>query len=131
MKEIDKKMFLSLYQMVLADAEVHPKELEMLYEIGKEHGISEEEVQKVIFSPNILPAMDDLNDDKKIEYLYNLARIAWADGVLDDREIESLQKTSLRLGFVEENLVEMSDFLFEQAKGEKSFKKVLETIKNS
>ena len=53
MNETEKKMFLGLYQMLLADAEVHPNELELLYQIGKEKGgISEAEIQRAIFSPN-------------------------------------------------------------------------------
>ena len=132
MNDKEKRMFLSLYQMVLADGEVHPKELELLYQIGKEQGnLSKEEIQQAVFSSNTVISKEDLNDDEKIEYLYNLARMAWADGDLDDKEIETLQKTSRRLGFAEENVVEISDFLLEQAKEKKLFKEVLETIKNS
>jgi uncharacterized tellurite resistance protein B-like protein len=132
MNEKDKKMFLNLYQMVLADGEVHPKELEMLYQIGREQGnISEEEIHQAIFSPNRFASMEDLHNDEKIEYMYNLARIAWADGILDDTEIETLQKTSIRLGFADENAVEISEFLLGQAKEKKSFQEVLQTIKNS
>ncbi|NDP27162.1 MAG: hypothetical protein GZ087_07025 [Flavobacterium sp.] len=81
MNENEKKMFLGLYQMLLADAEVHPNELEQLYLIGKEKGgINENEIQEAIFSPNTLVSLESLNDDERIEYLYNLARIAWADG---------------------------------------------------
>jgi len=131
MNDKEKGMFLSLYQMVLADSEVHPKELELLYQIGKDKGISEEEIQQAIFSSNTSVSMEDLNDDEKIEHLYNVARMAWADGILDDSEIETLRKTSRRLGFAEENIVEISDFLLKEAKEEKLFKEVLEIIKNS
>ena len=131
MNEIDKKMFLGLCQMVLADGEVHPKELELLYQIGKVRGISEEDIQRTIFSPQTFLKTEDLNDEEKIEFLYNLARMAWADDELDDSEIETLQKTSKWLGFSEENVVEISEFLLEQAKEKKSFEEVLQTIKNS
>ena len=132
MNENDKKMFLGLYQMVLADAEVHPKELEMLFEIGKEKGgISKEEVQQAIFSPNTFVSLESLSDEERIEYLYNLSRIAWADGKIENTERETLQKACRRLGFAEENVVEISEFLLEQAKEKKSLEGVLQTIKNS
>jgi DnaJ-domain-containing protein 1 len=54
MNEKLKQHFLGLYQMILADTEVHPKELELLYQIGKEKGISEQDIQNAIFSPNTL-----------------------------------------------------------------------------
>lgn len=132
MNENEKKMFLGLYQMLLADAEVHPKELEMLYQIGKEKGgISEEEIQQAVFSPNTFVSLESMNDDERIEYLYNLARIAWADGKIDNKEKEVLQDASRRLGFAKENVVEITDFLLEQAKEKKSVIEILETIKNS
>jgi uncharacterized tellurite resistance protein B-like protein len=132
MNENEKKMFLGLYQMLLADAEVHPNELEQLYIIGKEKGgISENEIQQAIFSPNTLVSLDTLNDDERIEYLYNLSRIAWADGRIDEKELEILREASKRLGFAEENAVEITEFLLEQAKEKKAFELILQTIKNS
>jgi uncharacterized tellurite resistance protein B-like protein len=132
MNENEKKMFLGLYQMLLADAEVHPKELELLYEIGKEKGgISEEEIQRAIFSPNTLVSLETLNDEGRIEYLYNLSRIAWADGYINDKEKEILEDASKRLGFAEENTTEIAEFLLDQAKEKIPFEKVLQTIKNS
>lgn len=132
MNENEKKMFLGLYQMLLADAEVHPNELELLYQIGKEKGgISEEEIQNAIFSPNTFVSLESMSDDDRIEYLYNLSRIAWADGKIDDKEKVILQDASRRLGFAEENVVEISEFLLGQAKGKKSVEEVLQTIKNS
>lgn len=132
MNENEKKMFLGLYQMLLADAEVHPNELELLYQIGKEKGgISEEEIQSAIFSPNTVISLETLSDDGRIEYLYNLSRIAWADGKIDDKEKEILEEASKRLGFAEENVKEIAEFLFEQAKGKVPFEEVLQTIQNS
>ncbi|SHJ27204.1 Uncharacterized conserved protein, tellurite resistance protein B (TerB) family [Tangfeifania diversioriginum] len=132
MIENEKKMFLGLYQMLLADEEVHPNEIAILYQIGKEKGdISEEEIQRAIFSPNTFVSNENLSDDDRIEYLYNLSRIAWADGRIDDREKEILQEASKRLGFANENVVEISEFLLKQAKAEKSFEEILQIIKNS
>lgn len=132
MNENQKKMFLGLYQMLLADAEVHPNELELLYQIGKEKGgISEEEIQRAIFSPNTVISLETLSDEGRIEYLYNLSRIAWADGKIDDKEKEILEDASKRLGFAEENVTEIAEFLLEQAKEKMPFEEVLQTIKNS
>ncbi len=132
MDENQKKMFLGLYQMLLADAEVHPKELELLYQIGKEKGgFSEEEIQQAVFSPNTLISLESLSNDERIEYLYNLSRIAWADGKIEDKEKVILQDASKRLGFADENIEAISDFLLEEAKENKSFEEVLQAIKNS
>jgi len=132
MTENEKKMFLGLYQMLLADAEVHPNELKLLYQIGKEKGnISEVEIQSAIFSPNNVILLESLSDEVRIEYLYNLSRIALADGKIHNKEREILEDTSKRLGFSEEHVKEIAEFLLEQAKEKVPFEDVLQTIKNS
>lgn len=131
MSENDKKIFLGLYQMLLADAEIHPRELEVLYKIGKEKGgISDIEIQQAIFTPNNI-LLDNLKDVERIEYLYSLSRIAWADGKLDDKEKELLQATSKILGFDKDNVEQIVEFLLEQASIETPFDQVLKIIKTS
>lgn len=132
MDEKEKKMFLGLYQMMLTDAEVHPSELELLYEIGTEKGgITENEIQQAIFSPNTLVSLENLHDEERIEYLYNLSRIACADDKIDTKEKETLMEASKRLGFAKENAEVISEFLLQQAKEKKTFEEVLQTIKKS
>jgi uncharacterized tellurite resistance protein B-like protein len=131
MKEKRKKLFLELYQMILSDAEVHPRELEVLYQIGREHGVSEEEIQEMLFSPNSLISPEDLSVDERIEHLYNLAQIAWADGKLEENEKETLRNASKRLGFAEENSKEIAAFLLDHAENKKPIEEVLKIIKNS
>ena len=130
MNENLKKLFLELYQMIISDSEVHPKELELLYQLGKDKGISEQEIQAAVFSPNNLFSTESLSDDEKITYLYNMAQIAWADGKLDDKEKETLHNTCKRLGFSEEYVPEISDFLLSQAEKKKTINEVLLTIQN-
>ncbi len=128
----EKNIFLGLYRMLLVDDEIHPAELGILYQIGKEKGgISEEEIQKAILTTGINLSIDDLSDDDRIEYLYNLSRIAVADGFIDVKEREMLQDTSKLLGFSEENVSEITKFLLDQARESKTFEEVLEIIKNS
>lgn len=91
----------------------------------------EEEIQKAIFSPNTFVSLESLSEDERIEYLYNLSRIAWADGKIEDKEKETLQEASKRLGFAIENAVEISEYLLAQAKEERSFDEVLQAIKKS
>lgn len=132
MKEKDKQMFLGLYYMLLSDSEVHPKELELIYQIGKEKGgISDDEIQQALFSPNKFVSIENLSNEERIEYLYNLSRIAWADGKIEMKEKEMLQEASKRLGFGEENVEVITDFLIEQVKEKKSFEEILKTINNS
>jgi hypothetical protein len=128
MNENLKKLFLELYQMIISDSEVHPQELELLYQLGKDKGISEKEIQMAVFSPNNLFSSETLSDDEKITYLYNLAQIAWADDSLDENEKLTMYNTCKRFGFEEDYITEISDFLLSQAENKKTISEVLQII---
>jgi uncharacterized tellurite resistance protein B-like protein len=130
MNDKDKQLFLELYQMILSDTEVHPKELEMLYQIGRRRGATEQDIHHALLSPGKFATSQSLSDDEKIEYLYDLACMAWADGILDEREKECLQDVCKRLGFEEQYVAEITDFLLQQVRDGKQIEQVLESIKN-
>ena len=79
--ETSKQMqFLELYRMVMADGIAHPKEMETLYRIGLEkYGLTNEIIGKTISlggSSTIIPKLLE----ERIQILYEMALIAWADG---------------------------------------------------
>ena len=53
---------------------------------------------------------------EKIEYLYDLAIMIWADNVVTEDEINTLKKYCLKFGFLKENIVELAEFLLAKAK---------------
>ena len=114
-KQIDESLkahFLSLYSLTLADNNVHPKELETLYQIGVEYGISKEEIAAIVISPN--SAMISPNTiEEKIAYLYNLTRIAYADGEIVDEEKALIKKYAENFGFPAKNSTEIVNYFIE------------------
>ncbi|MDR0619609.1 MAG: hypothetical protein LBG17_06905 [Bacteroidales bacterium] len=131
MDEKNKKLFVEMYLMILSDINVHPKELEALYSIGKKQGISEDEIRDAVFSQDKIVEEEELSNDEKIEHLYCLSQLAYADDIVKDAERAVLQNAAKRLGFIEENIEKILVFLLEQAKEKKSFNEVLSIIKNS
>ncbi len=131
---MDKKMqskFLSLYAMVLADGIVQAKELETLYRIGREcYNLSEEEINQYVLSAGTsFVTPDDFSE--KVEILYYMAEIAWADGELDDTEKRLLSRYAIRLGFMEENADEIAEWLLDQVHSGSSLTEVLKSIEQS
>jgi hypothetical protein len=57
---------------------------------------------------------DDLNT--RIEYLYDLALIMWADGIITGDEINTLRKYCKKFEFLEENIDGLTDYLIECVK---------------
>lgn len=108
-----KSHFLRLYRMALSDDQFDVLELQMLYHFADERGIPKEELDKLFLNPvNIgFVVPEDLNT--KIEYLYDLTRIIWADGKVTDDELNMLRKYCRKFDFVEENVNDLSDYLID------------------
>ncbi|MCK7559793.1 TerB family tellurite resistance protein [Chitinophaga sedimenti] len=110
-----KNHFLHFYQMALSDSEIDVKELEALYLIGQDRGISREEIDNLLLqsgSVDILPPQSVL---EKIDCLYDLSLIAWSDGQLDPEERETLERFCARFGFEDQNVGPICDYLLEEA----------------
>lgn len=109
-----KSHFLNLYSIALSNFEIDINELEMLYKLGEERGINPEEINKIILSANdfVIPTIIS----EKIIYLYDFARMIWADNKVDEFERNALVKFIKVFGFVEENAADIANFLIDEAK---------------
>lgn len=121
--------FLCLYRMALADGVVDARELETLYRIGTEqYGVGQAEIIDCVKNAgNADLVMQD--SESRIRLLYNMARIAWADGSVDPTERMLLEKYVSKLGFDDNNRVEIANFLLGEAERGQSVENVLEHIK--
>lgn len=106
--------FLELYRMVLADGIAHPKEMETLYRIGVEnYGLTNEQIAKEIAVERFSTFIPQTPEDK-IKLLYELALIAWADGVIEESEKNLLKRYAILFGIKEELSDEFVDFLLKK-----------------
>lgn len=126
-----KSHFLNLYSMALTDTQVDSSELELLFQMGIERGIPKEEIEKIILFPNKVSFTVPSNILHKIEYLYDFARIAWANQVIDEYEILALKKFCTKFGFEPENVESIVNFLIEEAKKETEKNIVIEIVKQN
>lgn len=120
--------FLQLYCMVVADGIIDASELQTLYRIGREnYGLSPDEISEAVTEAGIPSGIPDrLND--QVQFLYELALIAWADGVIEDSEKELLCRYALKMGFLESNIAGIIDFLLEKAQHNAPIEEVLSEI---
>lgn len=106
-----KSHFLRLYQMALADDNFDILELQMLYHLAEQRGIPKEELDRLFLNPvskeSNLP--EDLN--VRIEYLYDLTCIIWADGIITNDELNTLKKYCKKFEFLDENIDELANYL--------------------
>lgn len=119
--------FFNLYCLALSDEEFDLKERQTLYKIGIERGLTPEQINEVVLTTNINPAVPDTLEGK-IEFLYDLVRMAWADGKIEPEEKEIIRKCVIRYGFLQENAMNIVDFLINSVKEKKSKTEILNEL---
>ena len=126
----DKKyQFLALYSMVLADGEITWEELSTLYRIGKEcYGLTDEKISITVREAGTSYVLPTTLDDK-VRLLYHLSEIAWADGVIDVQEKTLLADFARKMGFEENNIDGIVDYMLSQVGGKVSLEEVISDIK--
>lgn len=121
--------FLALYCMVVADGIIDIHELETLYKIGREqYGLTQDQINQSILQNGTSFVVPE-NIEAKIQFLYNLATIAWADGILEKSEIELMNKYVVRMGFLEENSSSIANFIFDCVREGKTVEETIEIAK--
>lgn len=123
-----KSHFLRLYQMALSDEDFSPLELKKLYQFASQRGISSEELNHILLTETTsLVVPQDV--ETKIEYLYDLALMAWADNIIEDEEVAMLKKYCKIFGFRDENIDSLIEYLLEKAKEKIPSYKIIEELK--
>ncbi len=123
-----KAMFLSLYHMVLCDDNVMQEELDELYKIGSERGLSEADINSILLEPQPDYTLDALPFEEKIAYLYNLTRIIYADSTVAEEEVDLLKRYINKLGFPAENVDAISKYFLDSYKENKTLETVISEI---
>lgn len=119
-----KSHFLRLYQMAFADDNFDVLELKMLYNFAKERGLTKDQLNEILLNPSQESVIPE-SLDEKIEYLYDLARMIWADQVVTEDETNTLKKYCKKFEFLEENIDDICEFLLENAKEKISLSELL------
>lgn len=131
---IDEKLkshFLNLYSLALADNEVDTSELEVLFQIGNEHGVSKEEIEKLLLNPDLVETSIPNDTLTKVQHLYDFVQIILADGVVDDREKAALKKFCQNFGFEEQHIPKIMEFLIEEGKKGTEKEVIIEQVKQT
>jgi len=110
-----KSHFLRLYQIAFSDDNFDVLEMQMLYKFAEERGLTKEQLNEILLNPShdsTIPETLEL----RVEYLYDLAFMIWADGEVTDDEYITLKKYCKKFEFLDENITELADFLLKSAK---------------
>lgn len=127
MNDALKWHFFNLYCMALSDNEFDFTERQMLYQIGVKHGIAPEQINEFVLTANLKPIVPETMSSK-VEYLYELTQMAWADGHIAIEEKRAIKKCVVHYGFLEENADGIVDYFIESVKTNKTQEELLNEI---
>lgn len=93
-----KAHFLRLYQMAICDDNFSSLELKALYKSAEERGISQKNLDEILLNPTNSKLTIPESIEEKIDYLYDLTVMIWADGEVSANEKSSLEKYVIMFG---------------------------------
>ncbi len=93
----------------MSDGEMPRSEMNLIKELGEKEGLSEGEVKEIISNPMQLEDMNfwnDIGDNDRFEFMYNIYLLMKADGKLVKEEINYCLQVAKLLGYRESVLFE-------------------------
>ena len=113
--------------MAFSDDNFDLLELQMLYKFAEEREISKEQLNEILLNPSHDSSIPK-SLEKRVEYLYDLAVMIWADKKVTEDEYTTLKKYCKKFEFLDENITELADYLLDAAKKNISKEEIINTI---
>ncbi len=95
----------NLLALAKADGHMHEKEIELLFKIGKRYGLKTRQVQELIDSKEKFNVIVPDNHNDKMNLLYDLILMVYADDVVNQDEVDFCQDVAKQFG-MKQDLVE-------------------------
>ena len=88
----------NLLALAKVDGHMHEKEERLLYRIGKRYGLKDRQVKELVESEEKFTLIIPDNHNDRMNLLYDLVLMVYADGVVDDHEIEFCEEAVKQFG---------------------------------
>ncbi|SHI63498.1 hypothetical protein SAMN04488096_103120 [Mesonia phycicola] len=94
--------FASIVNIAAVDGEINNEEREVLERLARKLDIHDSEFDKVVENPSLFPITPPHTTEKRLERLYDLLTVIFADHEMDNEEEFLLKKYAIGLGFSSE-----------------------------
>ncbi|MDX1629514.1 MAG: hypothetical protein R3345_12485 [Fulvivirga sp.] len=92
----------NLIALARADGNLHKDEEKMLYKIGEKYGLKDRQIASLIRSNKEVELKIPQKHEQKMNQLYDLVMMVYADGVVDDNEVKFCEDLMEDFGFKKE-----------------------------
>lgn len=101
-----------LINLAASDRNVGEKEAKTIHMIGKANGLTKDEVEEMMKSPQPIGNLSGLSEDQKFENLYHLIQLMKSDGHVFKSEIHFCEGIAEKLGYKKEVVAELSSKIY-------------------
>ncbi|WP_320816238.1 TerB family tellurite resistance protein [Flavobacterium sp.] len=108
-KNRNKSHFSAIVRVALSDGELTSEEREFLDKLATRLEISQAEYEEILENPSKYPINPPVLYTQRLERLYDLARMVYADHILGPKQKQILTRFSLGLGFTPSNVNHIVD----------------------
>jgi uncharacterized membrane protein YebE (DUF533 family) len=109
----DKKAELNvLINLAASDKSVADRESKLIHLIGKANGISSDEINQMLKTPQPIHDSSSLTSDEKFEHLYYLIQLMKMDGQVFRSEVVFCEQIAEKLGFKKSVVGELSQHVY-------------------
>lgn len=98
-RERNRDHFAAIVRVALSDGVITPDEQEFLKRLAKNLDIEEATYEKILENPFIYEINPPLSHERRVERLYDIARMVFVDEIADEPELRILRRLCIGLGF--------------------------------
>lgn len=102
--ERNRDHFAAIVRIALSDGAINEEEKAFLDRLASNLNISEEEYKTILKDPTGYPINPPFFYESRLERLYDLTRMVYADHIADEEETQMLYKLAVGLGFTPGNV---------------------------
>ena len=103
-RERNRDHFAAIVRVALSDGLINDEEKAFLDRLAKNLDISESEYEEILENPEKYPINPPFLHDTRLERLYDLARMVYADHIEDEDEKRIMTRLCIGLGFTSANV---------------------------
>ncbi len=108
-KKRNQDHFAAIVRVAMSDGIINDAEREFLNRLATRLDITEHDYNEILKDYNSHPINAPHSYDKRLERLYDLARMVWADHIEGPDQVTLLEKLCIGLGFNPDNVKYISD----------------------
>lgn len=108
-KKRNEDHFAAIVRIAMSDGIINDSEKAFLDRLARNLTIADEDYKQILKDYKTHPINPPISYEKRLERLYDLTRMVWADHIEGDDQLKMLRKFCIGLGFNQANVTYITD----------------------